>query len=74
MTIPIERTKSLIRCREFLGRLLLRPGMGGFKGVPREVRDEAASILRHFPHPYELADPSSWDPEEIERYYEGRDV
>lgn len=69
MTMPDERTRSVIQAREFLTRLVLLPSAGGFSRVSREVRAEALRLLRHFPHAYDLDSPGSWDPGEVEKHY-----
>lgn len=69
MTMPNERTRSVIEAREFLSRLVLSPSAGGFPRVGREVRGEALRLLRHFPHAHDLVSPGSWDPLEVEKHY-----
>jgi hypothetical protein len=49
MTLPDERYRSVKWAEGFLQRL----ASGEIKRVPRAVRDEARSILRHY--------PGSWD-------------
>jgi hypothetical protein len=49
MTLPDERYRSVKWAESFLSRL----AGGQIARVPKAVRDEARSILRHF--------PSSWD-------------
>lgn len=46
MTVPEERTRSLLQTREFLQELT-RPEMT--PGVPEEVRRQARVLLRHYP-------------------------
>lgn len=60
MTLPSERTRSVIRTREFLYRLA-SPYEGGIKGIKAEVRAEARSLLRHFPHWSHLGSKDSFD-------------
>lgn len=55
MTLPDERYRSVKTAAEFLQRL----AGGEYPRVPRAVREEARSILRHY--------PSSWDLDQIER-------
>lgn len=62
MTLPRERTSAVIRAGEFLLRLC-SPYNGGIKGIPREVREEARRILRHYPGPYHLGRPESFEAE-----------
>ena len=49
MTLPDERYRSVKYAQEFLSRL----AGGQYARVPKAVRDEARSILRHY--------PSTWD-------------
>lgn len=51
MTLPNERRNAINYTREFL-RDLLDPKKT--PKVPKEVRQRAASCLRHFPHEYEM--------------------
>ena len=60
MTLPRERTTSVIRAREFLLRLA-SPHGGGLKRIPREVREEARRVLRHYPGWYDLARADAFD-------------
>lgn len=52
MTLPYERTSAVLRAHEFL-RKLAHP-YDGFKRIPKDVRREAMSILRHYPWPCEM--------------------
>lgn len=49
MTLPDERYRSVKYAQEFLSRL----AGGEYPRVPKAVREEARSILRHY--------PSTWD-------------
>ena len=49
MTLPDERYRSVVYAEQFLQRL----AGGQIARVPKAVREEARSILRHY--------PSSWD-------------
>ena len=49
MTLPDERYRSVKYAADFLSRL----AGGQYARVPKAVRDEARSILRHY--------PSTWD-------------
>jgi len=44
MTIPSERTRSIIQTRKFLFGLAY-----DFKKIPTEIREMAKSCLRHYP-------------------------
>jgi hypothetical protein len=51
MTLPYERTRSVINTREFLVELCC----GEIKRIPKEVRDRARRCLRHYPSPVDLS-------------------
>lgn len=46
MTVPFERTRALLLTREMLQRLASSKDSAQ---VPVSLRDEAASLLRHYP-------------------------
>lgn len=50
MTLPDERYRAVRWAEQFL----LRLAGGDIRRVPRAVRDEARSILRHYPSGYDL--------------------
>lgn len=54
MTLPNERTRAVLVAREFLVRISSAYVEQGFKGIKRDVREEAARILRHFPGALDL--------------------
>lgn len=63
MTVPAERTRAVLAAERFLTDLVIlrKPK------VPREVRDQARRILRHFPGEYDIARsadklPDVWGP------------
>ncbi len=58
MTLPNERTRAVIRAREFLWRLA---SPSGLKRIPRAVREEAGNLLRHFPHWCDLCQSEPFD-------------
>jgi hypothetical protein len=66
MTLPRERTSAVIRARAFLLRLCT-PAGDGFNRVPREVREEARRILRHYPGSFDLSRPEAFDAEEARK-------
>ncbi|WP_163009901.1 BPSL0761 family protein [Pseudomonas viridiflava] len=45
MTMPVERTRSVVQTRDFL-RELSKSSL-----IPESFRDEAARLLRHYPEP-----------------------
>ena len=70
MTMPNERTRAVLRAREFLQRLASPYGEDWIKKVPAEVRKEALRILKHYPFPHDLrtAD-TSFDKNEALRFF-----
>ena len=50
MTLPDERYRSVKWAESFLKRL----AGGEFPRTPKAVRDEARSILRHYPSDYDM--------------------
>lgn len=52
MTLPYERFRAVEHARVFLLALL---DSTKTPRVPREVRWEARSVLKHFPMPYQIA-------------------
>jgi hypothetical protein len=51
MTLPIERTNAVLRTEKFL--MDLRDPKK-YPRVPREVREEAQRLLRHYPSKYDM--------------------
>jgi hypothetical protein len=51
MTLPDERTRAILQARQFLLDLMTPSET---PRVPREIRDRARSVLRHYPLPYEV--------------------
>ena len=49
MTLPDERYRALQQAEQFLEDLLDRAKT---PGVPRKIREQARSVLRHYPGPY----------------------
>lgn len=66
MTLPCERTRSVLSTHDFLLRLATPYG-GGLKRIPKDVRDEARRLLRHYPHWFDLGRADCWDPTEALR-------
>jgi hypothetical protein len=60
MTMPVERTYSLMNTREFLLSLI---DTSKTKRVPKEIRRKAYYCLRHYPHQYELEEISKKCPD-----------
>lgn len=61
MTLPYERTHSVIHTKKFLVRLATPYG-GGLKRIPKEVRAEALRLLRHYPSWLDFTIPGQFDP------------
>jgi hypothetical protein len=66
MTLPNQRTRSVLNTHDFLLRLATPYG-GGLKRIPKEVRAEARRLLRHYPHWFDLGRADCWDTAEAER-------
>lgn len=49
MTLPEERLHAVIAAGNFLRRLMLTHPAGGYKRIPRAVREEARQLLKHYP-------------------------
>lgn len=58
MTLPEQRTRSVIAAKKFLIRLSTSKGI---KGIPKSVREEARLILRHYPFWFDLNRKDSFD-------------
>lgn len=54
MTLPRERTRSVLVARAFLLRLVSPYGKDSIKRVPKTVREEAGRALRHYPSAFDL--------------------
>lgn len=66
MTMPNERTRSVLQTREFLSDLQDRTK---FPRLPDAVRNEAHRLMRHFPSAWDLdashrGAPDRWGPVE----------
>jgi len=48
MTLPDERYRAVVQTQRFLLKILTTPR------VPKAVKDEARSMLRHYPSDYEM--------------------
>jgi len=48
MTLPDERYRAVVQTQRFLLRILTTPR------VPKAVKDEARSCLRHYPSEYDM--------------------
>ena len=68
MTLPCQRTRAVLDTREFL-RMLISPYNGGYKRVPKAVREHALRLLRHYPIGYELTAPRQFDKRTVEQWH-----
>lgn len=50
MTLPYERTNAVNWTREFLRDI----ANGTIKKIPKDVREQARSLLKHYPGEYDL--------------------
>jgi hypothetical protein len=57
MTLPDERYRAVVQTQRFLLRLLTTPR------VPRAVKDEARSMLRHYPSDYDMNKAAQTSPD-----------
>lgn len=74
MTMPDERTRSVLYARRFLLRIANSRTEGGFKKIPSSVREEARAILRHFPFWFDLGRKDCWDEQEAMRVAEAEEA
>jgi hypothetical protein len=74
MTLPCERTRSVVRTRDFLTRLVSPYLPDGLKRIPKPVRQEALRLLRHYPSVVDMKYAAeSFCPEEAERIMDERE-
>jgi hypothetical protein len=66
MTLPDERYRAVKYAGEFLQRL----AGGDYPRVPKAVRGEAASILRHYPGSYDLQQLERAAPHVVQQHME----
>ena len=66
MTLPDERYRSVKWAEGFLKRL----AGGEYLRVPKAVRDEARSILRHYPSDYDMNRAATAAPEVFQEQME----
>ena len=63
MTLPDERLRALKKARRFLFSLL---DPSQTPKVPKTIRKEASSVLKHFPFDYQLDKLAEIDPDNYE--------
>jgi hypothetical protein len=66
MTLPDERYRAVKWAEGFLSRL----AGGEYLRVPKAVRDEARSILRHYPSDYDMLRAATAAPEVFQEQME----
>jgi hypothetical protein len=57
MTLPDERYRAVVQTQRFLLRILTTPR------VPKAVKDEARSLLRHYPSEYDMSKTAQTSPD-----------
>jgi hypothetical protein len=57
MTLPDERYRAVVQTQKFLLRILTTPR------VPKAVKDEARSLLRHYPSEYDMSKTAQTSPD-----------
>lgn len=70
MTLPYERSMSVMNVRQFLLDLSSPYGPTGIKRVPKSVRVTARSLLKHFPSAWEMSNAAEKMPELFSRFPE----
>jgi hypothetical protein len=76
VTLPFERTWAVCNTREFLVEICT----GQIPRIPSAVRERARSLLKHFPHDFELSQAAKTAPDVFsdtveewrERFIDGR--
>ena len=66
MTLPDERYRAVLYAQQFLARL----AGGDYPRVPKAVRAEARSILRHYPLWYDMQRAAQAAPEVFQEHME----
>jgi hypothetical protein len=66
MTLPDERYRAVKYAQDFLSRL----AGGQYARVPKAVRDEARSILRHYPSNWDMDRAAATSPEVFQQQME----
>jgi hypothetical protein len=66
MTLPDERLRAVKYAEQFLSRL----AGGEYLRVPKAVREEARSILRHYPNSWDMTRAAQTSPEVFAEHME----
>jgi len=64
MTVPAERTRAVVITRDFLHALACPSGI---KRIPAAVRQQARSLLKHYPSWVDLGRDDVWDEDTARR-------
>ena len=64
MTLPDERYRAVVQTRQFLLRLLITPR------IPKAVKEEARSCLRHYPSDWDMQCAAAASPEVFQQRME----
>ena len=64
MTLPDERYRAVVQTQRFLLKILTTPR------VPKAVKDEARSMLRHYPSEYDMQSAAIGAPEVFQKQME----
>ena len=64
MTLPDERYRAVVQTQRFLLSILTTPR------VPKAVKDEARSMLRHYPSEYDMQIAAIGSPEVFQKQME----
>jgi hypothetical protein len=64
MTLPDERYRAVVQTQRFLLRILTTPR------VPKAVKDEARSCLRHYPSEYDMTCAAEGSPDVFQKRME----
>jgi len=64
MTTPQERTITVFRVQAFLCNLMF----GDYKRVPKEVRQQARRLLKHYPMACDLLSRDAWDEPTVQKW------
>ena len=67
MTLPDERYRAVNWAREFMYELL---DTKKTPGIPKRIRDQARSVLRHFPNDWDMSRAAESAPEVFQKQME----
>lgn len=67
MTLPSERTMAVFSMQA-LAYKCISARNGGFKGIPKAVREEFRRVMRHYPLGADLLQPDAFCRDTIQRW------